>query len=289
MKILYVTITCLFVLLVGCAPRTTIINHEPIEFKGDTYPIVLSSAALKGDLSNLSEGETLIVAVAKDGSGAISQPNTVGIEVQETVLVKKHFDPDLMLQRCDTDGDGIIDVSCPNLVKTMDVAFQSYYMLQSEGFDHDFMVSSDGRVYNQDGRVVHTGTAIPIDVAEATNKTDPFYLKLVTINRGNKTFEGDLSIYANIPSRVKLLKITKASKVEDRSDRNVTLNVLAYLTLVGGILTPFQDDNINEIDSNADFSTVITQDGNIKLTVKDIKLEPGEGVTLDYTVVYNVP
>lgn len=272
MKIITIT-AGIMLLLSGCAPSTTLITHDTIQFKGDTHPNVTSTEALAGDLSNLTEGETLVIATAKDNSGALSRPNPVAVDVVETVLVDaaKERNLEQLWARCDPDRDGILDFYCPELLSHRKfVTFETAYGVY------------DKRNKDKDAQSVFRGGALTINISESKNRDIPVHLNMLTLNRGNKSFEGDLIIHARVPPQVKVTKITRAVKVRDNTKRQ---NAIGSIPIFGVIALAM--DWIGEVSTNAIFDTKITPAGDVELTVKGIKVEPGEGVRLDYEVVYD--
>lgn len=268
---------CLIVASIsGCSTQGQIIDHDIVLFKGDNEPVVQSSAAIAGDMTNLSEGETLIVAVAGDGSGALSQPTMAEVKIQETILSSDNFDLDLIMSRCDPDGDGILDVYCPDLINSMNngmlqnekfVSFQSWYLITKD-------LDTDEDVW---------GSNVTIDRAKVTEQEVPVYLKLITINRGNIAFKGDLTIYGNAPPQMKIKKITEYSKIKDQTGTKATMDSIPIVSWFSNAL-----DNYSVIETSANFKVEKADDGHAKLTIKNINVEPGEGVTLEFTAVYTV-
>lgn len=267
-------------LISACAAPKHIVQHDVIQFKGDVQPKVTSEQAMAGDLSNLSEGETLFLAVAKDGSGAMSQPDIAEVSVVETILTENDFDKDLMMQRCDPDGDGILDVYCPALISAMRsgmlgtdkfVMFQSWYKISSDkSRDEDYW-----------------GNATSIDKANVEERNVPIHLKMLTINRGNQEFHGDITIYAQIPPQTKVVGIDVATKVKDTRSSKSGIEDNPFLPIIGPLIASTMDD-YTDVKSVADFRKEITPEGNAKVVVHDITLEPGEGINLEYTTTYTI-
>lgn len=260
----------------GCQTQGQIIDRDVVLFKGDSNPVVSSSAARSGDMTNLSEGETLIVAIASDGSGALSQPTIAEVKIQETILSSEEFNRDLIMNRCDHDGDGILDVYCPDLINSMNngmlqnekfVTFQSWYLIAK-----DLDIDED-----------KWGSKVTIDTATVIERDVPVYLKLITINRGNVAFKGDLTIYGRAPPQMKIKKVTEYSKIEDQIETKRTLGAIPFAGLFS-----LGMDNFVVIDTSADFKIELTDEGHAKLTIKNIFVEPGQGVTLEFTAVYTV-
>ena len=263
-----------FSLLTGCASQTVLVEHDELAFKGDVQPMVSSSEALIGNISNLTEGEALIVGKARDGSGALARPNLATVSVVESQLGKRKLDTDLVWERCDPDGDGILDFYCPELLAAMEddelelrkfVMFQSSYLISTnKKIDEDYWTSS-----------------AQIDISKEKASNIPIYLKLMAVNRGNKIFEGDLTVYAQLPAQVLPGEITEATKIKDKTSTKSFLSAIPYLNFI-----TLGMDNFSVVKSIAEFETSIDDQGHARLTVKDITLEPGEGINLEYSTIY---
>lgn len=265
----------------GCAPATMKVERDIVQFKGDTQPKVHSSAALSGDLSNLSEGETLIIAVAKDGSSTLSQPTLAKVNIEETILQSSHYNRDTLMKECDPDGDGILDSYCPDLVSAFNkgkleneqfVTFQSWYLVEKKLNDDDYVSHED---YWKDSTT--------INITEAETSEILVYLKMLTVNRGNIPFSGDLTVFAKVPPQMKLKEITEVDKVEDLTKIKRAFDPIPIVNIIIDAL-----DNYSVVPSLGVFQHEITEQGNIKVTAKDITLKPGEGINLEYTVIYPV-
>lgn len=192
------------ILISGCATETINIVHDEVTFKGDVQPMVSSSQALLGNIDDLTEGEALTVGKAFDGSGALSRPNPATVKVIETKLGKRKVDLNLIWERCDPDGDGILDFYCPELLAYM--SDPDLYASMSDGqmelrqfvmFQSSYSLSTS-RKLDEDNWTIDA----QIDISEEDDAKVPIYLKLMAVNRGNKTFEGDLTVYANLPPQL---------------------------------------------------------------------------------------
>ena len=264
------------IVIVGCATKSQIVERDKILFKGDSTPLVRSSDAIKGNLKNLSDGETLVVAIAGDGTGALSQPSLSEVLVQETILESDENNLDLILSRCDPDGDGILDFYCPDLVNSMNsgvlanekyVSFQSWYLISKDLDNHED----------------HWQDRVVIDVSKVKDREVPVFLKLITVNRGNMSFNGDLTIYGKAPPQMKIQEITEYNKIEDQTGTKESMNSIPIVSWFSGVF-----DNYAIIDSSANFKTERDESGHAKLIIEDINIEPGQGVTLEFTAVYTV-
>lgn len=279
------TIASLLVVAACATPPTREIDR--FSFVGDTAPRVTSSQAFAGILDNLAPDESLVVARAREGGGALSQPTRATVIVVEPVLEEDLNNPDVWLQRCDLDGDGILDRHCPELFEALDagdlasrqyVSFQSWYTINANPrVDRDLW-----------------GTEQVLNTGEAVERTMPVTLKLLTVNLGNKTFDGDLDLYINIPPQVRLGDIQLASKVVSREGAKTALNTgLMVLGAMAGVYMPsnsadaFLNDYAN-VDSTAVFDVVEVTDDRVRLRVTGAEIAPGEGVTVEYTALYEV-
>ena len=263
--------------LSGCAAPTITVDRDSFQFKGDVAPMVLSRDAFSGNLANLSEGEAIVVAVADDGSGALSQPTMASVDVVETILAKEGDPCEVAKSRCDRDGDGVWDSDCRDLFfpkcEIGDfVSFSSWYVISKDKQDA-------GNFWQ---------TAERIDIAEEKRQQVPLHLKMLTINRGNKTFTGRLTIHSQLPPQVEFLKINDVTKVRDQSDIKAVAGFLGGLILVGGFIVDMIDD-YGDVASDAEFTTDYAEDyKKIRVIAKNITLDPGEGIKLEYTVNYAI-
>lgn len=272
----------LFGLLVlsGCAPTITV-DRDRFQFKGDVPPMVLSRDAFSLNLDNLSEGETIVVARADDGSGSLSQPTIASVDVVETILAKEGDPCEVAKSRCDRDGDGVWDSDCRELFfpkcEIEDfVSFSSWYVISKDKQDA-------GNFWQTSER---------IDIAEEERQQVPLHLKMLTINRGDKTFTGHLTIHSKLPPQVEFLKINDVTKVRDQRDIKEAVGILGAIMVVGGPIAGFINamiDDFGDVASDAEFTTDYAEDDKkIEVIAKNITLDPGEGINLEYTVNYAI-
>lgn len=267
--------------LSGCAAPTITVDRDSFQFKGDVAPMVLSRDAFSGNLANLSEGETIVVAEADDGSGVLSQPTIASVDVVETIILaskstKNSADPcEVAKRRCDRDGDGVLDSDCPAL-----------FLLSQQCEIGDFVSFNSWYVISKDKQDYLTSELI--DIAEEKRQQVPLHLKMLTINRGNKTFTGRLTIHSQLPPQVEFLKINDVTKVRDQTDIKAVAGFLGGLILVGGFIVDMIDD-YGDVASDAEFTTDYAEDDKkIRVIAKNITLDPGEGINLEYTVNYAI-
>ena len=266
--------------LSGCAAPTVTVERDSFQFKGDVPPMVFSRDAFSGNLANLSEGETIVVAEADDGSGVLSQPTIASVDVVETILASKGSSEDpceVAKSRCDRDGDGVWDSDCRDLFfpkcEIGDfVSFNSWYVISKDKQDAENFWQTSER----------------IDIAEEKRQQVPLHLKMLTVNRGNKTFTGRLTIHSQLPPQVEFLKINDVTKVRDQTDIKAVAGFLGGLILVGGFIVDMIDD-YGDVASDAEFTTDYAEDDKkIEVIAKNITLNPGEGINLEYTVNYAI-
>lgn len=258
------------VLTAGCGTTTTI-TRDTVQFKGDVSPRVTSAQLLAGDLSNLSEGEALIFAQAQDGSGAVSYPGYAELVIAETILVNDRREGQLGLDRCDLDGDGILDGYCPDLALLTDekyVNFQSLYAVSRDA----------GR--NRD----HWGDSDTVVITDEADAEIPVFLKILSINRGNKTFEGDFFVYVDIPPQVTFAQVLAVNHVVDQRE---TVTALSMIPFIGLVALGMRD--YGRVNPVTDFEVVRLHDHRIKIIARNVTLPPGQGIDIEYEVAYPVP
>jgi len=273
----------------ACASTPTLVEIDRIEFSGDGSPQVSSRDAFSGELKNLSENESLVIARAKDGSGALSQPTSASIIVVEPEL-KGDSDTTFnrWLKRCDIDSDGLLDRHCPELFNALDssdelsnsqfVSFKSWYSINSNpSIDKDYW-----------------GSIQTLNTADSKSKRMPVTLKLLTVNLGNKVFEGDLDLVVNIPPRVELGEISLASKVASKAAAKAAVNttvevlgILAGVPIASNLGDSFFDD-YSPIKSNAKFDITGTTEKRVLVKVSDINLKPNQGATIEFNSFYQI-
>ena len=270
--------------LAGCAPQTITIPRDSFQFKGDVAPKVLSSDAFSENLANLSDGETIVVAMANDGSGSLSQPTLAQVDVVETLLAARdensaNYDNcELAKNQCDLDGDGVWDRYCLDflLQQSCEIGDEKIVSLQSW-----HVISKD----DQRGEE-YWETSELIDITEEDRQQVPINLKMLTINRGNKTFTGRLTIYSQLPPQVEFLEINEVTKIEDNTELKAFVGILS-----GVLLVPFVADlidNYGTVQADTEFTTEYAEDKRIRVTAKNITLNPGEGIRLGYAVNYKI-
>lgn len=265
--------------LSGCAAPTVTVDRDSFQFKGDVPPMVFSRDAFSGNLANLSEGETIVVAEADDGAGVLSQPTIASVDVVETILAKEGDPCEVAKSRCDRDGDGVWDSDCRGLFfpkcEIGDfVSFSSWYVISKDKQDA-------GNFWQTSER---------IDIAEEERQEVPLHLKMLTINRGTKTFTGGLTIHSKLPPQVEFLKINDVTKVRDQTETKAVLRgPIGFITAgLSGFIADMIDD-YGDVTSDAEFTTDYAEDDKkIRAIAKNITLDPGEGINLEYTVNYAI-
>lgn len=261
------------IVLSGCASNVKTINSDLIQFKGDAPPLVTSSDAVKSNFENLSEGETIIVALTGDGSGAISQPNIAKVDVFVELLAnaKSQQTLELLMDRCDPDRDGIWDVYCPELlnIKVKDQLQHQKHVL----FQSSYQVSRDEKG--------ESGSYAWINKSKEKKKSIPLYLELNSINRGNKHFHGDLDTYINVPPQVEFERVVDTKKIRDQSGTIETLMMIPYINLIAMGMK-----NFKSVPTKATFEVEKTEGRRVRIRAKGINLKPGEGVRIKYLTSY---
>ena len=255
--------------IAGCGATTTI-TRDTVQFKGDVSPRVTSAQFLAGDLSNLSEGEALIFAQARDGSGAVSYPGYAELVIAETILANDRREGQLGLDRCDLDGDGILDGYCPDLALLTDekyVNFQSLYAVSRDA----------GR--NRD----HWGDSDTVVITDEADAEIPVFLKILSINRGNKTFEGDFFVYVDIPPQVTFAQVLAVNHVVDQRE---TVTALSMIPFIGLVTLGMRD--YGRVNPVTDFEVLRLHDHRIKIIARNVTLPPGQGIDIEYEVAYRV-
>jgi hypothetical protein len=281
-------------LLVGACATPQYYDYDSIQFRGDNSPMVQSSQAARGDFSNLTEGESIVVAIAADGSGAISHPNNATTQVIEALLSNRNDQDDLEMirKRCDPDGDGVWDMYCPELMNdklrnrlnnsrsrngvgnskeragleiSNIVIFDSFITLSRENTAKD-----------------RWATSAVIDRSKAKVAQEPIYLRLITMNKGNKDYRGDLEVMINVPPQVKFGAFQSISQIRDGRGAKAFVSSLPFIQLAAGAMA-----NYPTVKTDAEIQQK-TDDGKIRVTFKHIVLKPGDGVSIDYNVTYAI-
>ena len=288
--------------LVGCSSTPTRYTEiDRIHFIGDGEPRVTSKEAFKGNLDKLAPNESLVIAKAKDGSGALSQPSPASIIVVEPKLKgdKNNNQYNLWLKRCDVDSDGILDRHCPELFSSMNRGGELSSSMNKEGNISYSKFVSMGSWYtiNSNPKVDKDfwGSSQTLNTANSKTKTMPVTLKLLSINLGNKAFMGDLDIIINIPPRVELGEISLASKVASRKSAKEALEVgLLLLNLAGASVLSVESvgdtffDDYAPIKSEANFDITNSTQDQVFIKVSNIELKPEQGVTVEFNSLYEI-
>lgn len=287
-------LSALAMLCAGACASPKYFDYDSIQFKGDSEPRVMSSQAAKGDFTNLTEGESIIVAIAADGSGAISNPNLATTTVLDAILANRNDQDSLeaIRKRCDPDGDGVWDIYCPEL---MDEKLRNRLNNQRNrngvgnskdraglesanivNFDSVLTLSRSNQAKDRWGR-----TAV-IDRTQAKLPQEPIYLRLMTMNRGNKDYRGDLEVMINVPPQVKFGAFQNIAQIRDGRGTKAFLAAVPFVGLATYAMADFPSVKTDaEIVKN-------TEGGKIRVTFKHIVLKPGDGVSIDYNVTYAI-
>ncbi|MEM6638369.1 MAG: hypothetical protein AAF610_00565 [Pseudomonadota bacterium] len=294
--------------LAGCG--TTLPNRtiDTVQFAGDVEPRVATSSAFQGQFDNLAQNESLIVARASDGGGALSSPEPAWLIVTEPQLEERTRDYQYWLSRCDFDGDGMLDRDCPELFLALqqqgDLALE-----QGNGSLVSQKIVSIKSWYtiNQDPDVDRDnwGVRQVLNTTDAVDARMPVTLKLLAVNTGNKAFDGDLDVLINIPARVSLGNLREASKVKSRAKAKGWLATgigtgLAAAAMMSGVpvapgifdagaaLSDTVFDDFERIDSEARFTVEDQSDTRIAISVENIQIGENEGITIEYDALYEV-
>lgn len=270
-------------LTTACASAPTrLIEVDSIQFKGDSLPAMTSADLLRNDYSKLTEGETVVVAISADNTGAVSQPNFVNASITEVVAENSERSLEQMRSKCDIDSDGIWDKYCPELVnELLESESESFVM-----FDSAYTISrvTSGR----DDWLKSTS----FDRNDVVDQTQPIYVRLLSVNRGNKVFTGDLDMIVQVPPQVEFRQIKDLYKVRNNDTTKAVVGgvITAMGILAGTPVVATSNEvswikNYNRVESYQNFKT---QNVNRKLSVtaNDIEIKPGEGVELIYEVSY---
>jgi hypothetical protein len=287
-------LSALATLCVGACASPKYFDYDNIQFRGDNAPMVQSSQAAKGDFSNLTEGESIIVAIAADGSGAISHPNNVETKVIDALLANANDQRDLeaIRKRCDPDGDGIWDMYCPEL---MDDKLRNRLNNQRNrnGVGNskeraaletsNIVIFDSFTTLSRENRAKDTWfTSTLIERTKAKVAQEPIYLRLITMNKGNKDYRGDLEIMINVPPQVKFGAFQSISQIRDGRGAKAFVASLPFIQIAAGAMA-----NYPTVKSDAEIVQKV-EDGKIRVTFKHVVLKPGDGVSLDYNVTYAI-
>jgi len=184
---------------------------------------------------------------------------------------------ELLRSKCDVDSDGIWDKYCPELMDESEnyVMFNSNYTISQ--------VTSGRDDWNRD---------TSIDRNEFVGKTQPIYVRLLTVNEGNKAFTGDLEIIVNIPPQVEFKQIKDLYKVKSNAGTKAVVGgLLTAMTALSG--APVYNTTgdvgwIKDFDRQKSYDDFTIVDSNRKLnvTANNVVIEPNEGMELIYEVSY---
>jgi len=270
-----------FSILTACASApANVVELDAVQFKGDSFPAMTSSDLKRSDYSKLSEGETVIVAIADDNSGAVSHPNLASASITEVIAKNSEKSMELLRSQCDVDSDGIWDSYCPELISELResenfVMFKSNYTISQTTSGRDDWSNSTS-----------------IDRNEFVDKTQPIYVRLLTVNEGNKAFTGDLNIIVNIPPQVEFKQIKELYKVKSNAGTKAVVGgLVTAMTALSGVpiyATTGDVGWIKDFDRQKSYDDFSITNTNKKLnvTANNVSIEPNEGMELIYEVSY---
>lgn len=267
--------------MTACASApANVVELDAVQFKGDSFPAMTSSDLKRSDYSKLSEGETVIVAIADDNSGAVSHPNLASASITEVIAKNSEKSMELLRSQCDVDSDGIWDSYCPELISELResenfVMFKSNYTISQTTSGRDDWSNSTS-----------------IDRNEFVDKTQPIYVRLLTVNEGNKAFTGDLNIIVNIPPQVEFKQIKELYKVKSNAGTKAVVGgLVTAMTALSGVpiyATTGDVGWIKDFDRQKSYDDFSITNTNKKLnvTANNVSIEPNEGMELIYEVSY---
>ena len=253
-----------FLILSGCASTVQLGSYQN---KGDQTPLVYSSQLLTKDFKNLSDGETVAMAIGNEK--AIARPNLTEINVYKKIDNSSKLDFDLDIKLCDPDGDGILDIFCPARKRLADSNGAEYFDLAAIKF-----------VLDKSGKWLHT---INIDRDSVSGNIFAGQYRLILLNTGTKTYTGPLTAYDKLEPSMKCTGLKSVYKVVDHRELRSNLSVIPYI----GLVTLVMDDFSASSETIALTDNVV--DSVVKFESQSLSLKPGEGMQIDFGVNLTLP
>lgn len=253
-------------MLGGCASQTAQIgsyhNH------GDQAPMAYSSQLLTDDFKNLTDGETIALAIGSDKT--IARPNLTEINVYKKIKsASTSSSIDLDLKRCDPDGDGILDLFCPAKKQRSDADGSTYFDLTAIKFVRD-----------PDGNWLQTAS---IDRDTVSGSAYAGQYRVILLNTGTKDYSGSLVVYDKLEPAMAYSGLRSVSKVVDRRNLKATLSVIPYVGFAALAM-----DDFSTASGHVAVTDKLTS-GIVKFESQSVTLSPGEGVQIDFGINLTLP
>jgi hypothetical protein len=263
-KINYLLIP-LSIVLTGCATQT--IHIGSYHNHGDQAPMVYSKQLLADDFTDLTDGETIALAMGSDK--AIARPNLTEINVYKKIQSAPSTNIDLDLKRCDPDGDGILDLFCPAKKQRSDDDGSQYFDLTAIKFVRD-----------PNGKWLQTAS---IDRDSVSGNLYAGQYRIILLNTGTKEYSGPLIVYDKLEPAMVYTGLRSVSKVVDRRNLKATLAAIPYVNFVALAMDDFAT-------SSGQVTVLDKLTGNIaKFESSNVNLSPGEGIQIDFGVNLTLP
>ncbi len=283
--------------MLGCAgKKINYLEKDRVNFIGDQAPLVTSSLALKNDFANLTDGETVFVATSNDGTGVLSKPDTAILQIQEPVLSNESDNISLIISRCDTDGDGNVDVYCPELESYLENTTKNKHrnnnieLYKYVNFRSWYTYKPEKEVNNQWS---NSNNVVAVDLSKQEDNSVYTYLNLYAVNTGNKAFEGDIKIVSKVPVQINDLNVIAIDKIAPNTATKTTAAIvdgvlagLTGMTVAAPMFMTFVDDyKTVETDANLQSNYHHTNREMI-ITANGISILPGQGVRVQFRPLY---
>jgi|GEM_PF-3385840 len=268
----------------GRDPRPVGRCYEAYELEGgrdvrNNFPIIYILAGLLVAASLLSGCETAQTAeVATIQNGPDLHPRVTLHEARSTVLGNLMPSESIVLasgsdEALVTPNNVLISIRRPLTAEERATAARGRGGAAGEpDAAPRFALSAEKSLLDRERRW-HTRTSVDLGSQDAE---EPVEFRLVAVNRGNKTFSGDLVIHDHLPTTLLFEEIVSARKVRDQRGARQALSTIPFL----GIAAVAMDD-YGAAEGSFQFGHD-SQDGLLTAHFGSIELRPLEGVLLQF-------